>query len=196
MARQISSEMFLIRGSGESAPRGWRFSKMRAEGGLRGRLGAHTDDFQEKHSANCKDNQWIEWNKLLFLVHWNLQENWFLCAANDFQIRVHWFDPLGMRAFSKQINVVECIQNDKLKASTGDWGVLLARVLAALTTATLGSARLQEPQITLLISIACMWWATFCTKPVKLQHEIGNACQVLDEINGVVYNYHTPIKIH
>lgn len=48
MARQISSEMFLIRGSGESAPRGWRFSKMRAEGGLRGRLGAHTDDFQEK----------------------------------------------------------------------------------------------------------------------------------------------------
>lgn len=51
MARQISTEMFLIRGSGESAPHGWRFSKMRAEGGLRGRLGAHTDDLQEKNTA-------------------------------------------------------------------------------------------------------------------------------------------------
>lgn len=102
---------------------------MRAEGNLRGRFGAYTDDFQEKQSSNWKDNQGIEWNKLLFLVpelqHRNVQEKKpslaiFFGAANDFQIRVHWCDPLGKHGFSKQINVVECIQNGILTASTGD----------------------------------------------------------------------------
>lgn len=62
MVTQILSEMFLIQESDELVPRGWSFSKMRAEGGLRGRM------ISKKNSTNWKDNQRIEWNKLLFLV--------------------------------------------------------------------------------------------------------------------------------
>ncbi len=92
----------------------------------------------------------------------------FFCAANDFQIRVHWCDPLGMRAFSKQINVVECIQNDtRLRRSAGPSSGSSEHRHSGVSTFT-GTA----DHATYFNSMS---WATICTQLVKLQHKIGDA---------------------
>lgn len=154
MVRQISSEMFLIWGS-----RGW--SKMRAEGDLRG---WHTDDFQEKQSSNWKDNQGIEWNKLLFLVpelqHRNVQENnprlsFFLCCQRlPNQSPLVWSIGKAWLFKTDQCHWVHSEwHTDSINGAIQTF--LLALVLAAPSTAAPGPARLKEPPITLVISIAC-----------------------------------------
>ncbi len=87
----------------------------------------------------------------------------FFCAANDFQIRVHWCDPLGMRAFSKQINVVECIQNDTRLRRSGSSEHRHSGVSTFTGTADHATY------------FNSMSWATICTLLVKLQHKIGDA---------------------